>query len=49
MMRLFRKKDLNLKLGLVGTKVMPKEDFEKLLGEIQEIKEKMATENQELH
>lgn len=46
LMRLFRKKDLNLKLGLVGTKVMPKEDFEKLLAEVQEIKEKMAAESQ---
>ena len=47
LMKLFQKKDLNLKLGLVGTKIMPKEDFEKLLGEIQEIKEKMAAENQQ--
>jgi RsiW-degrading membrane proteinase PrsW (M82 family) len=48
LMRLFKKKDLNLKLGLVGTKIMPKEDFENLLGEIQAIKEKMAVENQEI-
>lgn len=39
---LLQKKDLNLKLGLVGTSVMPKEDFKKLLNQIQEIKEKMA-------
>lgn len=45
LMRLLRRKDFNLKLGLVGTKVMPKEDFEKLLGEIQTIKEKMAEES----
>jgi len=38
---LLQKKELNLKLGLVGTKAMPKEDFEKLLGDIQVIKEKM--------
>jgi RsiW-degrading membrane proteinase PrsW (M82 family) len=46
LMRLFRKKDLNLKLGLVGTHVMPKEDFVKLLDEINAIKEKMAAEAQ---
>jgi len=34
-------KDLNLKLGLVGTDIMPKEDFTKLLDQIQEIKNKM--------
>lgn len=39
--RLFQKKDLNLKLGLVGTHVMPKEDFVKLLDQVQEIKAKM--------
>lgn len=44
LMRLLRRKDFNLKLGLVGTKVMPKEDFEKLLGDIQTIKEKMAAD-----
>lgn len=44
LMRLLKKKDLNLKLGLIGTTVMPKEDFVKLLGEIQEIKEKMKEE-----
>lgn len=38
---LLRRKNLNLKLGLVGTKVMPKEDFVKLMDEVQEIKEKM--------
>jgi RsiW-degrading membrane proteinase PrsW (M82 family) len=45
LMRLLHQKDLNLKLGLVGTKVMPKEDFEKLLNEIQDLKEKMAAES----
>lgn len=40
---LLEKKDLQLKLGLVGTSIMPKEDFQKLLGEIQSIKEKMAS------
>ncbi len=44
---LFEKKDLNLKLGLVGTRVMPKEDFVQLLGQIQEIKEKMKAESPE--
>ncbi len=44
LMKLFKKKDLNLKLGLVGTKIMPKEDFEKLIDEIQEIKLKMAAD-----
>ncbi len=39
---LLEKKDLQLKLGLVGTSIMPKEDFKKLLNQIQEIKEKMA-------
>ncbi len=39
---LLKRKDLNLKLGLVGTSVMPKEDFRKLLDEVQVIKEKMA-------
>lgn len=43
---LLKKKDLNLKLGLVGTNVMPKEDFRNLLDEIQDIKEKMNAENQ---
>lgn len=43
---LLKKKDLNLKLGLVGTNVMPKEDFEKLVDEIEEIKEEMESENQ---
>ncbi len=38
---LLKKKDLNLKLGLVGTDIMPKEDFTKLIGQIQEIKSKM--------
>ena len=39
--RLLRKKDHNLKLGLVGTKVMPKEDFAKLLDQVQVTKERM--------
>ena len=38
---LLKKKDLHLKLGLVGTDVMPKEDFRKLLDQVSEIKEKM--------
>ncbi len=42
--RLFEQKDLHLKLGLVGTKVMPKEDFAELLEEVQEIKEKMQAD-----
>lgn len=42
---LLKKKDLNLKLGLVGTEVMPKEDFVKLLDEISDIKGHMR-ENQ---
>lgn len=42
---LLEKKELNLKLGLVGTSIMPKEDFKKLLGQIQEIKEKMKQSN----
>jgi len=41
---LLKKKDHNLKLGLVGTSVMPKEDFVKLLDEIQEIKARMKDE-----
>ncbi len=44
---LLKKKDLNLKLGLVGTSVMPKEDFRKLLDEVQEIKERMQNETTE--
>jgi len=43
--QLFKKKDLNLKLGLVGTSIMPKEDFVKLLDEIHTIKEKMESES----
>ena len=43
---LLKKKDLNLKLGLVGTKIMPKEDFKKLLGDIQVIKEKMKNDTE---
>jgi RsiW-degrading membrane proteinase PrsW (M82 family) len=42
--RLFRIKDFNLKLGLVGTEIMPKKDFIKLLNEVQEIKERMKNE-----
>jgi RsiW-degrading membrane proteinase PrsW (M82 family) len=42
--KLLKKKDFNLKLGLVGTEIMPKKDFIKLLDEIQEIKEKMKNE-----
>ena len=42
--RLLKKKEDNLKFGLVGTSVMPKEDFRKLLDEVQEIKEKMQNE-----
>ncbi len=38
--KLLEKKDFQLKLGLVGTSVMPKEDFEKLLDQIQQIKER---------
>lgn len=43
---LFRKKELNLKLGLVGTSVMPKEDFVKLLEEINTIKQEMKEDYQ---
>ena len=46
LMRLLKKKDLNLKLGLVGTEIMPKKDFIKLLDEVQEIKEKMQSDIQ---
>jgi len=42
--KLLKKKDHNLKLGLVGTNVMPKEDFVKLLDEIHAIKAKMESE-----
>jgi RsiW-degrading membrane proteinase PrsW (M82 family) len=41
---LLQKKDHNLKLGLVGTTMMPKEDFQKLIAEIQEIKQKMRSD-----
>ncbi|MBU1682889.1 PrsW family intramembrane metalloprotease [Patescibacteria group bacterium] len=44
---LLKKKDSNLKLGLVGTEVMPKEDFIKLLDEVQELKEKMRSESEQ--
>lgn len=43
--KLLKRKDFNLKLGLVGTDVMPKKDFIKLLDEVQEIKERMKEEN----
>lgn len=39
---LLKKKELNLKLGLVGTSVMPKEDFRKILDEVQVIKDRMS-------
>lgn len=39
--KLLEKKDDHLKLGLVGTTVMPKEDFVKLLDEISVAKERM--------
>lgn len=42
---LLQKKDLQLKLGLVGTSVMPTEDFKKLLNQVQEIKERMGGAN----
>jgi RsiW-degrading membrane proteinase PrsW (M82 family) len=42
---LLKKKDHNLKLHLVGTSVMPKEDFIKLLDEIHAIKDKMESES----
>jgi len=38
---LLKKKNLNLKLGLVGTGIMPKEDFKNLLKQVQDIKDKM--------
>lgn len=41
---LLKKKELNLKLGLVGTSVMPEEDFVKLLDQIQTIKEEMRAD-----
>lgn len=41
---LLKRKDLNLKLGLVGTNVMPKEDFRKLLDEISVIKDQMQAQ-----
>ena len=44
--RLLRKKEYNLKLGLVGTDVMPKKDFIELLNEVQELKQKMREEPQ---
>jgi RsiW-degrading membrane proteinase PrsW (M82 family) len=43
--RLLKKKEFNLKLGLVGTSIMPKDDFVKLLNEVHDIKEKMESEN----
>jgi hypothetical protein len=38
---LLKKKDHQLKLGLIGTKAISKKDFVKLLDEIQVVKEKM--------
>jgi RsiW-degrading membrane proteinase PrsW (M82 family) len=45
--RLIDIKDHNLKLGLVGTDIMPKKDFVELLDRIQAIKEKMSEETSE--
>jgi RsiW-degrading membrane proteinase PrsW (M82 family) len=47
LMALLHKKDLDLKIGMVGTSVMPKEDFAKLLEEIEVIKERMQGEIEE--
>lgn len=44
--KLLKTKDFNLKLGLVGTDIMPKKDFVQLLNEVQEIKNKMTEESQ---
>ena len=41
---LFEKKELDLKLGLVGTTVMPKEDFAALLEQVRQIKDRMSEE-----
>ena len=38
---LFNKKEVDLKLGVVGTTIMPKEDFVKILNYVQDEKEKM--------
>lgn len=46
---LLNKKEHQLRLGLVGTQVMPKEDFVKLLGQVQVIKERMRAEGQGVH
>ncbi len=43
--KLIQRKEDHLKLGLVGTRVMPKEDFANLLEEIGTIKEKMREGN----
>ena len=43
--KLLQRKEDHLKLGLVGTSVMPKEDFRKLLDEITAIKEGMREDN----
>ncbi len=40
---LLKKKQLNLKLGLVGTRAMPERDFEELLAQMQNIKDEMRT------
>ena len=39
--KLLKRKDLALKLGLIGTAVMPKEDYEKIMTEVSEAEEKM--------
>ncbi len=38
---LFNKKEVDLKLGIIGTTIMPKEDFVKILNYVQSEKEKM--------
>lgn len=43
--KLLKRKEDHLKLGLVGTRIMPKEDFIKLLEEIGTIKEQMREDN----
>lgn len=42
--KLFQNKRNNLKLGLVGTDIMPQKDFKLLLNQIQDIKENMKQE-----
>ncbi|MBI5411834.1 PrsW family intramembrane metalloprotease [Candidatus Peregrinibacteria bacterium] len=46
---LMKKKEFQLRLGLVGTQVMPREDFKKLLAEVQEIKERMRARGETVH